>query len=80
MNRARIIAATVLFALLGAFVPITALVYFTWSRATEAECVRLQLTAERTLLRANRAYEAGMLALRRLNQSPLEPCSPSTCT
>jgi len=76
LNRARIIAATVLFALLGAFVPIAGLVYFTWSRATEAEAARLQLTAERTLLRANRAYEAGMLALRRLNQSPLESCSP----
>ncbi|MEG0182458.1 MAG: CSS-motif domain-containing protein, partial [Stenotrophomonas sp.] len=76
MNRARIIAATVLFALLGAFVPIAALGYFTWSRATDTEQERLQLTAERTLLRAHRAYEAGMLALRRLNQSSLTPCSP----
>lgn len=75
MNRARIIAATVLFALLGAFVPIATVAYFTWARATEAEQDRLQLTAERTLLRAHRAYEAGLVALRRLNQSALEPCS-----
>ncbi|MFN4161889.1 MAG: CSS-motif domain-containing protein, partial [Stenotrophomonas sp.] len=75
MNRARIIAATVLFALLGAFLPIATVAYFTWARATEAEQDRLQLTAERTLLRAHRAYEAGLLALRRLNQSALEPCS-----
>ncbi len=75
MNRARIIAATVLFALLGAFLPIATVAYFTWARATEAEQDRLQLTAERTLLRSHRAYEAGLVALRRLNQSELEPCS-----
>ncbi|MGE8214731.1 MAG: EAL domain-containing protein [Stenotrophomonas maltophilia] len=76
MNRARIIATTVLLALLGAIIPIAALGYFTWSRATDTEQRRLQLTAERTLQRAHRAYEAGMVALRRLEQSPLEPCSP----
>ncbi|MCC7634168.1 EAL domain-containing protein [Stenotrophomonas rhizophila] len=76
MNRARIIAATVLFALLGALLPIAILGYFTWARATDSEHARLQLTAERTLLRTHRAYEAGLKALRRLNQSTLAPCSP----
>lgn len=75
MSRARIIAATVVFALLGAMVPIVVLVYATWSWATNEEQERLQLTAERTLLRADRAYDAGLLTLRRLNQSPLTPCS-----
>jgi len=76
LNRPRIIAATVLFALLGALVPIASVAYATWSRATDAEHDRLQVTAERTLLRAHRAYETGLVALRRLNQSTLPPCSP----
>lgn len=76
MNRARIIAATVVLALLGALVPIATVFYFTWSRASESEQVRLQTTAERTLQRAHRAYETALATLRELNQSTLAPCSP----
>jgi len=76
LNRARIIAATVVLALLGALVPIATVFYFTWSRASESEQVRLQTTAERTLQRAHRAYETALATLRELNQSTLAPCSP----
>ena len=76
MNRTRIIAVTVLLALLGALVPIATVFYFTWSRASESEQVRLQTTAERTLQRAHRAYEGALNALRQLDQSTLVPCSP----
>jgi len=76
LNRARIIAVTILLALLGALVPIATVLYFTWSRASESEQVRLQTTAERTLQRAHRSYEGALDTLRELEQSPLQACSP----
>jgi sensor c-di-GMP phosphodiesterase-like protein len=75
LNRTRNIAVTVLFALLGALVPMATLLYFNVNRANDAARDRLQFTAERTLLRAHRAYEAGLTALRQANASTLEPCS-----
>lgn len=76
MNRASTIAATVLLGLLGALLPIATVVYFTWDRATDLEQIRLQDTAARTLLRADRAYQGALAALRQLNQSTLAPCTP----
>ncbi|WP_421569045.1 EAL domain-containing protein [Stenotrophomonas sp. PD6] len=76
MKRVRTIAAIALAALLGAALPILVVVYFTWSRSQDADQQRLHQTAERTLQRANRAYEAGLLALRKLNQAPVSGCSP----
>ena len=76
MNRARIIAVTALLALLGALVPVATVVYFTWVRATEVEQQRLQSTASRTLLRANRSYESALATLRTLNRSSAPACSP----
>ncbi len=76
MKRARIIAAIVLAALIGAVVPVLTVAYFTWARQQEHEQRTLASTAERTLLRAHRAYEGGLMALRKLNQTPLPPCSP----
>jgi len=76
LNRARIIAVTILLALLGALVPIATVLYFTWSRVSESEQVRLQPTAERTLQRAHRSYEGALDTLRELEQSPLQACSP----
>ncbi|AOA71056.1 MULTISPECIES: EAL domain-containing protein [Stenotrophomonas] len=76
MKRASTIAAIALAALLGAILPVAALVYISWSRAQVAETDRLERTAERTLQRAHRAYEAGLLALRKLNQAQLPGCSP----
>lgn len=76
MKRARIIAAIVLAAVVGAVVPVITVAYFTWARQQENEQRMLATTAERALLRAHRAYEDGLLALRKLNQTPLPPCSP----
>ena len=76
MKRASTIAAIALAALLGAVLPMAALLYVSWSRAQVADASRLEYTAQRTLQRAHRAYEAGLLALRKLNQSALPGCSP----
>ncbi|WP_315387522.1 EAL domain-containing protein [uncultured Stenotrophomonas sp.] len=76
MKRVSTIAAIALAAVLGAILPMAALLYLSWSRAQVAEADRLERTAERTLQRAHRAYEGGLLALRKLNQSALPICSP----
>jgi len=76
LKRARTIAAIVLAALLGAVLPVLTVAYFSWLRQQELEQRTLASTAERTLQRAHRAYEGGLQALRKLNQTPLPPCSP----
>ena len=76
MKRASTIAAIALAALLGAVLPMAALLYVSWSRAQVAAVDRLDYTAQRTLQRAHRAYEGSLLALRKLNQSALPGCSP----
>lgn len=76
MKRVSTIAAIALAAVLGAILPMAGLLYVSWSRAQVADADRLERTAERTLQRAHRAYEGGLLALRKLNQSALPPCSP----
>jgi len=47
LKRASTIAAIALAALLGAILPVAALVYISWSRAQVAETDRLERTAER---------------------------------
>ncbi|WP_253256746.1 EAL domain-containing protein [Stenotrophomonas sp. VV52] len=76
MKRVSTIAAIALAAVLGAILPMAALLYVSWSRAQVAEADRLERTAVRTLQRAHRAYEGGLLALRKLNQAALPACSP----
>ncbi|WP_282295465.1 EAL domain-containing protein [Stenotrophomonas sp. PS02289] len=76
MKRARTIAAIVLGALIGAALPVITVAYFSWLRQQEVEQSTLASTAERTLLRAHRAYEGGLQALRKLNQTRVPPCSP----
>ena len=76
MKRVSTIAAIALAALLGALLPMAAMIYVSWTRAQVAEAARLESTADRTLQRAHRAYEAGLLALRKLNQAGLPACSP----
>ena len=69
MKRARTIAAIVLAALLGAVLPVLTVAYFSWLRQQELEQRTLASTAERTLQRAHRAYEAGLTALRQAKET-----------
>jgi sensor c-di-GMP phosphodiesterase-like protein len=75
LKRARIIAVIVLAALLGAALPVVTVAAIAWAHQQETEQRLLRTAAERTLLRAHRAYEEALLALRRLQQPPLPSCS-----
>lgn len=77
LRRFRIIAIASLLALVGAVVPIAAMLWITWSLAVSDEKALLTTTAERVLTRANRATGDAQRTFEALADTRLAPCSPA---
>lgn len=77
MNRSSVIVAAVGLALLGAIVPIAAMLYFSRVLATGKEHERLVLIAERIISRADMSLRDATRALRQVNTFTGTPCSPA---
>ncbi|MDQ2139978.1 EAL domain-containing protein [Alcaligenaceae bacterium B3P038] len=75
LRRFRIIAIASLLALIGAAVPIAAMLWITWSLAVSDEKALLTTTAERVLTRANRAAGDAQRTFDVLADTRLAPCS-----
>ncbi|MGK6316832.1 EAL domain-containing protein [Neorhizobium sp. DT-125] len=76
LRRSRVIAAAIFLGLLGAIVPIAAMVYISWMIAVEKQQDNLERVAEQTIMRASRTFEDAKLALDSLAYPRLPPCSP----
>ena len=74
MSRLRVVILGIVAALVAAVVPIAAMVYATWDRAVAVEQQRLHAIAERTLRRADIAYEEALAALKSAEASAMPPC------
>ena len=75
MNRSSVIVAAVGLALLGAIIPIAAMLYFSRVLATEKEHQRLALIAERIISRAGISLTDATRALHEINTFNGTPCS-----
>ncbi|MDK1388704.1 EAL domain-containing protein [Sinorhizobium sp. 8-89] len=76
MNRQRVVIVAVALAVIGAIVPIAAMLYVSWNLAVRSEQDRLELFAERAITRANRSFAEARLVLFTIADSGVEPCSP----
>lgn len=76
MRRSRVIAVAVLLGVLGAAMPIAAVLYVSWELAIDAEQDRLSTFANRAITRANRSFDEITTALRAIKASDAKPCSP----
>jgi len=76
LRRSRVIAAAIFLGLLGAIVPIAAMVYISWTITVEKQQDNLERVAEQTIMRASRTFEDAKLALGSLAYPRLPPCSP----
>lgn len=77
MNRSSVIVAAVGLALLGAIIPIAAMLYFSRVLATEKEHQELALVAERIIARADMSLSDATRALRQIDTFTGTPCSPA---
>ncbi|UVK41039.1 EAL domain-containing protein [Mesorhizobium sp. AR10] len=75
MDRSRIIVIAVVLALLGAMVPIAAMLHFSWVLAVQQEHDRLQLFASRVIARADISLNDATGALRQVDQFTGIRCS-----
>jgi sensor c-di-GMP phosphodiesterase-like protein len=75
MRRSRIVIIAVLLAVVGAIVPIAAMLYVAWALAVKAEQDRLASVADQAITRANLSYADAKKALQFINASNSEPCS-----
>jgi sensor c-di-GMP phosphodiesterase-like protein len=75
LRRSRVIAAAVFLGLLGAIVPIVAMVYISWVITVEKQQNNLERLAEQTIRRASRTFEDARAALDSLAYPRLVPCS-----
>ncbi len=76
LRRSRVIAAAILLGLVGAIVPIVAMVYVSWVIAVDKQQEVLQQMARHTIVRANKTFTDARIALDSLAYPPLPPCSP----
>jgi len=76
MRRFRIIAVAVMLGVVGAAVPIAAVLYVSWTLALNAEQDRLSSFANRTIIRANKSLGEVRDVLQTIAKSHSEPCSP----
>ena len=77
MNRSSVIVAAVGLALLGAIIPIAAMLHFSHVLATEKEHQRLALITERIISRAGISLTDATRALHEINTFTGTPCSPA---
>ena len=77
MNRSSVIVAAVGLALLGAIIPIAAMLYFSRVLATGKEHQRLALIAQRIISRAEMSLTDATSALHQINTFTGTPCSPA---
>ncbi|MGU3492415.1 EAL domain-containing protein [Xanthobacteraceae bacterium A53D] len=75
-RRSRIIIIAVLLAVIGAIMPIAAVLYASWSLALKTEQKQLQLFASRALSRADITFEEARRVLLASATTRAPPCSP----
>lgn len=74
-HRSRVIVLAVVMAVAAVAVPLSALVYYTESRAAQQEEQRLGAIAERMMTRANHVMHESGMPLQTLDALDMAPCS-----
>lgn len=75
MKRHHVILSAVVLALLGALVPISAMLHFSWNLAVRGEQAKLEHVARSVLARSNLTVAGAKAALRAMAVTPYGPCS-----
>ncbi|WP_421993745.1 EAL domain-containing protein [Roseococcus sp.] len=75
MKRSHVIALAVALAVLGALIPMTGMLYVSWTQAVRKEQARLALYAGRTITRANNSLGEARTALLAIADFMGAPCS-----
>ncbi|WP_117191071.1 EAL domain-containing protein [Rhizobium terrae] len=76
LRRSRVIAVAILLGLLGAVIPIAAMVYISRAITVEKQQDSLARVAGQTIMRASRTFRDAKIALDSLAYPRLPPCSP----
>ncbi|AYD00205.1 EAL domain-containing protein [Neorhizobium sp. NCHU2750] len=76
-RRMRVIALGAVLAVVGAIVPLAVMAYASWRIATGTELDALQRAGKRAVARAENTFMEAGWALRYVDASRVEPCSPS---
>ncbi len=77
LRRFRILALASVAAIVGAIVPVLGMLWITWALAISDEEALLTLTAQRVLIRADRAARDANQTFEALSRTTLTPCSPA---